>query len=227
MNKTVIFTGYDEAYGDLAALTVPRMWSYAKRHGLDFEVYRDPPHEPNTPWGNMYWTGVCRAMSLLYSGRADRVLYLDVDQLITNTEVEILAGKEFGFHVSKDWGEDAVFPWQFSMCGFVCDSQSGSLLHQCMEEGTTWVDKAFQEQGPMQAVVRQHIENVELNKDNGEGLPGLINIHPRKVFNCVPIEVCPDKVPEPWRPGDFAAHLTMVDIPARVVLAQKLLSSLS
>lgn len=38
----------------------------------------------------------------------------------------------------------------------------------------------------------------------------------RRMLNAVPDEVSPGNVPEPWQPGDFAAHITMVPIEERV-----------
>jgi len=55
---------------------------------------------------------------------------------------------------------------------------------------------------------------------------GLINIMQRRYFNAVPDDVCPGKVPEPWQPGDFAAHLTMLPIEERIALANKILKTL-
>jgi len=67
-----------------------------------------------------------------------------------------------------------------------------------------WRDKPFQEQGPWQEWV----------KNKPEGL--FINIWPRRMFNAVPDAVCPGQVPEPWQPGDWCAHLTMVGIQRRI-----------
>jgi len=40
----------------------------------------------------------------------------------------------------------------------------------------------------------------------------------RRMFNAVPDEVSPGNVVEPWQPGDFAAHLTMLPVEQRVAL---------
>jgi len=34
--------------------------------------------------------------------------------------------------------------------------------------------------------------------------------------------VSPGNVPDPWRPGDFAAHLTMASVPERVAMFHKI-----
>ena len=45
----------------------------------------------------------------------------------------------------------------------------------------------------------------------------------RNVFCAVPDEVSPGNVVEPWQPGDFAAHLTMLPIAERVELFHEIM----
>ena len=218
MIRTLLFTGHDSAYKPLADITVPRMKAYADKHGFDFRCYTEPLLD--VPHG-IYWTGVCGALEAFRDGYA-RVFYLDVDQLITNMDDELIANS-FGFHASKDWGADAIEPWQFSMCGFIATKDALSLFETALEMEPDWRDKPFPEQGPMQDIVKMMLHDLPHMVPNKEGLIGLINIWPRSWVNCVPDEVCPGKVPEPWAPGDFAAHLTMLPIEERINLAHKLI----
>lgn len=216
--KTLLYTGYDSAYARLADITLPRMEQYAAKHGIDFRYYVAPLI--NVPHG-IYWTGVVGALNAFRDGY-DRAFYLDVDQLITNMDDEPMVSGA-GFHAPKDWGKDSVDPWQFSMCGFIATPDAKSLFDTALEMEPEWRDKPFPEQGPMQHIVKKMVEDLPHMVANKENLTGLINVWPRAWLNCVPDEVCPGSVPEPWLPGDFAAHLTMLPLDERIKLAHKLI----
>lgn len=207
MSRTLLYTGYNDAYKPLADITVPRMAEYAERHGMDFHCYTEPIIDvPN----GIYWTGVCGALKAFEEGY-EQVIYLDVDQLVTNFDLA-LPKMRIGFHASKDWGEDAIEPWHFSMCGFF---MTNDLRPECISlicEEPKWRDKPFPEQAPMQELYKR--------------IPQWFTIHPRKVFNCVPDQICPGKVQEPWTPGNLAAHLTMLSIERRIEIAKEILLQL-
>lgn len=211
--KTLVFTAHDEAYKPLADLTVPRMHDYAKRHSYEFTCYTEPFFDiPN----GIYWSGVLGAAPNLEE--YDRVMYMDCDQLITNPalSVEDLIGPATsGFHASRDWGNDATEPWQFSMCGFVAHKDCIPLLEQVYFMEPAWRDKPFPEQGPFQEAVRLRIES---------GLGLVATVHPRRTFNAVPEQVSPGNVVEPWQPSDFACHLTMLGIDDRIKLAKEIIN---
>lgn len=205
--KTILYTGHDATYAALAAITVPRIAQYAERHGYDFHCSTEPLLDvPN----GIYWTGVCGALKAFDDGY-ERAIYLDVDQLITNYS-SVLPDWGFGFHASKDWGEDAVEPWQFSMCGFVAHPDSVSLLRKAVSMEPEWRDRPFPEQNTVQEIAKNFTD--------------MVTVHPRKLFNAVPDAVCPGKVPEPWVNGDWCAHLTMLPIDERVKLAKEIVATL-
>lgn len=207
--KTLLYTGYDGPYDELASITMPRMRNYAERHGYGFRVYVGSSLDvPN----GIYWTGVCGALEAFKCGY-DRAIYLDVDQLVTNYSYE-MPQFLYAFNVSRDWGEDAVEPWHFSMCGFVATPEIKSILDAALAMEPEWRDKPFPEQGPM-----QWIEETMS--------PILIKTYPRRFFNAVPEQVCPGHVPEPWQPGDWCAHLTMLPVEERVKLARNILDTLN
>lgn len=210
--KTILFTGYDKPYEPLADITRPRMMSYANRHGITFKWHLEPP-----PGLNIYWTGVARGLELLRAGY-DRIMYLDVDQLITNPDIPPTIG-DFGFWASKDWGEDATEPWHFSACGWVAHQGCIPMFEAVLDMEPKWRNQPFQEQGPWQEWMRQRIGSLKMRSQQGRADTAGINILPRRIFNAVPDEVCPGKVPEPWQPGDFAAHLTMLPMDERIKLA--------
>lgn len=218
--KTILFTGLDEPYEALAAITVPCMGDYARNHGVDFCVWEDPPDGLN-----IYWTGVARALELLRDGY-ERVMYLDVDQLITNPDISPLSHPPFGFWCSSDWGEDATAPWHFSACGWIAHGDCKPMFEAVLDMEPAWRDKPFQEQGPWQEWMRERTEGLKMYP-NDIKQPGLINVAPRRIFNAVPDDVCPGKVPEPWQPGDFAAHLTMLPMEERIALARKIIAASS
>lgn len=201
--KSLLYTGYNEAYQPLADITFPRMQKWAEKNGIEFTAFYSPdPYD-------VYWTGVQGADIALQLGY-ERVRYLDADQLITDMDepMRLFGG---GFNTSKDWGEDAVEPWQFSMCGFVADQSCIALFATALSMKEEWRDRPFPEQGPMQHLVKTGVFK--------------INLHPRRTFNAVPIEVHPSVV-EPWQPGDPCAHLTMLPLEERVALAGKILERL-
>lgn len=219
--RTLLFTGYDDAMKSLGLLTVPRMAQYAGMHGFAFICYRRPLLDvPN----GIYWTGVMGAIEAISSGY-DRAIYLDADQMVTNFECELPEWGS-GFHASRDWGLDATEPWHFSACGFVVHKDTLPLLKETLSMEPEWRDKPFPEQGPLREVARKRIDGMPMVPTGDYAGQACINIHPRRVFNAVPAEVCPSQTPEPWQPYDWCAHLTMLPIDARVNLFHEIASRL-
>jgi hypothetical protein len=200
--KTLLFTGFNDAYRALGDLTVPPMLSYTSRHGFDFKCYRTPIIDdiPNA----IYWTGVCGAIEAFGCGY-DRVVYLDADQMITNPDI-VPQVAETGVAISKDWGADAVEPWYFSMCGWIAHKNSAILFIKALQLEPDFREKSFPEQAPMQHLYRMV-----------PWVPPMVQVHSRRMFNAVPKEVDPT-VQEPWQPGDFAAHLTNLPLEKRIEL---------
>ncbi len=212
--RTLLYTGHDATYKPLADITVPRMAEYAERRGMDFTCYSEPLID--VPHG-IYWTGVCGALKAFREGY-DSVMYLDVDQLITNYN-SVWPPMAGAVHISRDWGNDAESLEQFSACGFISYYGPESLLYfnSVLNLEPEFRDKPFPEQAPMQHVHEKFMR---------EAKQRLVTVWPRRVFNCVPDEVSPGNVPEPWAPGDFAAHITMVDLNRRIEIAKEILSKL-
>lgn len=214
--NTVLYTGFDNAYRELSEITVPRMAHYAARSGMEFRAFAEEPVGMD-----IYWTGMARGLELFNQGFAG-VMYLDVDQLITNFGA-VWPPVTSGIHFSKDWGNDAVEPWHFSACGFVAYRDSIPFFERVLEMYQDYVGKDFPEQAPMREVVKMWTEGVPLvPKKPGDPYSGLINIHPRRVFNAVPDEISPGNIPEPWQPGDFSAHLTMAPMEKRIEIAKRM-----
>lgn len=206
--RTLLFTGYDKGYEELASITVPRMLAFSARRGWDFKVWRTFPFPVSKD--AVYWTGACGAIEALGNGY-ERVMYLDADQLVTNMDSDEFPSSP-GFHVSRDWGQDAVNQSFFSMCGFIADKAAEPIFRAAWALAEIWKNEPFPEQGVMRHVV-------------AKGIYGPYAVHPRKLFNSVPEEVCPGHVMEPWLKGDFTAHLTMCSYADRIKLAKKLLST--
>ena len=217
--NTILFTAYDEKYKPLAQLTVPLMSEYAKRHDLDFDRGGSAL---NTQDG-IYWTKFVRGLELLK--HYERIIWLDADQMITNPDYEF-AIPQHGFHVSMDWGYDAVQPWEFSVCGFIAHKSSIPLLEEVLTLEPESRGKPFPEQAPCREVVRKRIDGIESTlRDVAPGEErwnANINIHRARFLNAVPNEVCPGKVVDPWKPGDFSAHLTMLPVEKRIELFHKI-----
>ena len=214
--RTLLYTGHDAAYNKLADITVPRMKEYAKYHGYGFMCYTDLLMLGSIPNG-IYWTGVVGALNALRFGGYERTIYLDVDQLVTNDEFsfdEKLSNFHHGLHAPQDWGEDAKDRYDISACCLIAHKDSIPILKAVLKSEPEWRDKPFPEQAPLR-------DNFKAAFDVPFRWPW-----PRKPFNCVPEQVCPGHVPEPWEPGDFAAHLTMLPIEERVKLAKEILAKL-
>lgn len=231
--KTLLYTGYNDAYARLAKITVPRMDEYAARHGLEFLCHREGDIADSiSPNEGIYWLKFEKALKLFSRGY-DRLIWLDVDQLITNMGVK-LPETTRGLHLPKDWGHDAVEPWHFSVCGFIAHPDAVPLFQRAIALEPRHRGKPFPEQEPMREVVKDIMDNAgEAREHFGDQmkyylptLDGMINLHGRTPFNCVPEEVCPGKVPEPWAKGDLACHITMVDLPRRVEIAKEILARL-
>lgn len=211
----ILFSAWDEKYKPLAQLTVPHMIDWALSH--DMSWFRGEPM-PEAQDG-IYWSKFYYGLELLRRGY-ERVMWLDADQLVTNQRFQLDLPK-FGFHISKDWGFDATEPWHFSVCGFIAHKDCIPLFEEFLELEPESRGKPFPEQQPCRDVVRKRIEGVPL-KDIGPGdelrWNAAINVHPSRFLNAVPNEVCPGKVVDPWKPGDFACHLTMLPIEKRIEL---------
>lgn len=204
--KHLLLTGYDESYAPLAELTVPLMESFAAKRGFDFFAARQSLID--VPLG-IYWTGIVGTLKAFSDGY-DLVLYLDVDQMVTNPMAPLIMHLD-GFEASRDWGEDAVDYSHFSMCGFTAASDTKFIFEAVLALEPEWRDKPFPAQAPLQHVYRTMPEAKRM-----------MRTAPRKKFNAVPDEVCPGKVVDPWQPGDTFAHLTNLPLPERVALFQKI-----
>lgn len=202
--RTILFTGYNEPYTELAEITVPRMRKFARMRGWDFKVFYNPTHFPVTR-DHVYWTGCCGAIEA-FQNRYNRAVYLDVDQVVTNFDFNSFPMAE-GFHVSRDWGDDAMDDRFFSMCGFIASKEAEPIFRASLMLAEAWKNKGF----PEQNVIR-HISEM--------GIHGSATVHRRRLFNCVPSAVCEGRVQEPWQQGDFCAHLTMLSLPERIKMAQ-------
>lgn len=205
MRRTVVLTGYNDKLAALAAITEPRLQEYADRHGMDFISSRYKEAD------NPYWQKI-RDVAAVIDNLYERALWMDIDQLVTNMDAR-LPEYWLGAHFSMDWGVDATGPSDFSACGFIACADSLPLFKWVESVHDQYADGPFPEQTPLRLAYREN------------RFPGLIYVHPRRLFNAVPIEVH-SSAPEPWKSGDFAAHLTMLSVQERVELAKKILARL-
>ena len=208
--SVLLLTGYDDVMAPIGAITHPRMQAFADVLGIGFRCFHS-----TTKGQPAYWEKVPETLRAFDSGW-DSVLWMDADQLITNEDVVPPGlGSKLGFHASLDWGLDASEPSSFSMCAFVIHKQAAPLFTWLEENKAGWINKPFPEQAPMRHLMKANV------------FPHIpFTIHPRRMFNAVPDKVCPGKVPDPWRPGDWSAHLTMIPVNQRVELAKEIISTL-
>ena len=191
----LILTGYNDNQAPLGDLTAPLMEAYAKRHKLGFRCVRF-----DATGKEAYWQKIIETLRAFDEG-FDRVFWLDADQAITNPEIPPPFSTKGRFWASLDWGNDAEHMYDFSMCGWIANAGTQYIFEWVNEHHDEYISGDFPEQTPMRKRIR----------DSGEGFT-----FPRRTFNAVPDEVSPGNVPEPWQPGDFAAHITMVPLVDRV-----------
>lgn len=202
--KTLVLTAYDDAFAPLGDITSPIMDRYATRHGCDFRLRRARPLYTPPLWWKLQL--VTEALVEGYH----QVFWLDADMLITNPEIEIRGLRE-GIHFSRDWGVDATEDGHFSCGAYVASWQCLEIFSWCNFYEGKYIRSPFGDQDALRGAYQ-----------SGE-FTDLFRFHPRRDFNAVPIEVHPSVV-EPWQPGDFLCHLTMIPLAERVALAHKILS---
>ncbi len=191
--KTLVLTGYDSAFEPIGRLTTPLMEEYAEKHGFEFRLLSRGWIVEHPSWWKMRF--------LTYALKHyHRVIWMDADIVVTNPE--IVPPGESGYHCSQDWGRDATEPWMLSNCCFAAFPDSVPMIRWVLKNKDA-ISCEFHEQNHMrQAATMQEF---------------IITVHPPRVFNAVPIEIH-ETVREPWQPGDWCAHLTMVDLRERVRL---------
>lgn len=199
----ILITGFNDAQAPLAELTVPLMRDYARRKRLGFRCAHF-----NAIGKEAYWQKILLTLQAFEDG-FDNVFWLDVDQAITNPDIEPPFYR-LGFQASMDWGKDAKTANDFSMCGYVANILTRCAFEAVNARHAECINGDFPEQTPMR-------EFFAMNDRLFRGLA-------RRELNAVPDEVSPGNVVDPWQPGDFAAHLTMLPVPERVALFHKIMA---
>lgn len=194
---TTLLTAYDSAMAPIGDLTSPVMLNYANRHGFKFICARNMRDgvEP-------YWQKIWEIRDIFANNIECRVIWMDADILITNPD--FVPPWFTGFQASFDWGTDAVDESMFSACCFVLGSDMREFIEAVAASYETFKGRPFPEQAAM-----RHLYV------NGDSFKYRMRTHSRRTFNAVPREISED-APEPWQPGDFAAHLTHLAVEERV-----------
>lgn len=141
----------------------------------------------------------------------ERVLWLDADVVVTDPEIRLDDFNALRIHFSRDWGEDAIDDSHFSSGAYLVHDTQACVVAEALAQDQ-FRDSAFGDQDAFRFVYKN------------PPLPlSLFHIHPRRKFNAVHPEIGPSVI-EPWQPGDFLCHLTMVPIKKRIELAKRLTS---
>jgi len=188
----------------LGCLTAPLMERYAYRHDMDFHCVRE--YETGT---SPAWQKLELVIAALKWG-SPSVLWLDADVMITAPDTPPPDLLPTALCVSRDWGLDAFGPGDFSTGAFIARSSALPLIVEAMER-RDWANRPLWDQSALREVWQSCMWAREL-----------IQVHPRRVLNPVPEEVCPGKVVDPWQPGDWLCHLTMLPFTERVKLFHKI-----
>lgn len=200
LNDTVVLTGYDETFDQLGRLTAPIMERYAVANHYDFRLRRErPAHVPPLWW----------KLNLVRDALADykKVLWLDADMVVTNNlSIDHLP---YGINISKDWGADATELGHFSAGAYLISEGCATAIDWCLHGWREYMHSPFGDQDALRACF------------NEPDYRPYFNILPRRTFNAVHPKVDPTVV-EPWQPGDFLCHLTMVPLKRRIELFHEL-----
>jgi len=194
---TLLLTGYSDTFSPLGDVTSERMREYAKKNGYEFHCFRTNGSGIEATWDKV-------ASTIYFLAAFDRVLWIDADQLITNPD--ITHDYSSGFHASLDWGKDALTRYDFSAGAYLATKECLPLFEELWTMRDECIGRGEWEQTPMRELFKKQ--------------PEMLRVHPRRTFNAVSGEVHPDVV-DPWQPGDWAVHLTMVPLEQRLELLKK------
>lgn len=196
---TLVLTGYNREFAPLGDLTAPRILLYAGKHGYDFKCFHHHGKPIEATWHKVQAT----LDGLLHY---DRVLWVDADMLITNDA--ITHNYESGFHASLDWGRDATGPKHFSTGAYLICQDAADIFSEVLAIQDDMMSCGIWEQEPIRSQYDHYMHK--------------ITVHPRRTFNAIHPQVH-ESVVDPWQPGDWAAHFTMVPLEERVKLCRGLL----
>lgn len=194
----LLLTGYDDAMQSIGDLTAPLMRDYAHRHGLDFRCIRGFDADTAPSWQKI------KHIRQAYRDGYEAVLWLDADTLITDPKRKPPL-EFFGLHVSLDWGADAC-PTDFSLGNFLAGADTDPLWAEAEKRADRFGNGSYWEQG----CVREMFHELPWVAE-------MVYIYARRFWNAVPGQVHPSVV-DPWEPGDWLCHLTMLSMPRRVEL---------
>lgn len=200
MSAILVLTGYNDKYAIVGDATWPSWQAYADYHNYDFSCVRNYPdaNKINGSW---------HKLQVVKDALRDHewVFWVDADAVCTNYDIQLTRWIETcaaELHVSRDW-----FPsnsGNFSACAGIW--HAGHMTTQLIslaELKTQYINKAYYDQTALQEVLVEHPE-----------LKAKVKVWPRRELAAVP-SFCWKNIPEPWQPGDFLAHLTVIKWPHR------------
>lgn len=197
MNR-LILTGSDTTQAELLALTAPELLRYAIRHQVDFKSVRKYDPEIHPMWHKI-------PLILEHLALYDQVIWIDADMLVTNADLTPWTDMNSGIHMSRDWGPDATNDGIFTTACMVVNRDAASILMLAERNREEWQHREFHEMAYLRSIYPAHQDK--------------FHIHPRRVLNPVPVEVSPDAA-EPWQPGDWLCHFTMIPVEKRIELVK-------
>lgn len=204
----LVLSACDEKMSEVAGLTMPSKVRWALKNGFDFEMVGIHHSGSHPAWEKLQ----------LIRGRFDfgysHVFWIDADSVITNENVDasrVFDGLEdFWIVASKDWTDeqyihlDPAFNWS-----------SGAMLVN--KEAIPVFDYAIENFKPLFSNNPLHDQSAlkQSFADNPAWL-GKFRMLERRVLNSVPADIHCGKAIEPWREGDFIAHITCMENVERV-----------
>lgn len=192
--KRLLLTGCNMAQAELMDLTGPRMLTYANLHDIDFKMVRNYDPEIDPMWNKI-------PLILHELATYDQVIWIDADMMVTNLGRIPWYEMDRGLNMSRDWGPDATHDGIFTTACMIVHRDAAFLFQLAMANQEQWHRAEFHEMAYLRSIYGEHEKH--------------FHVHPRRVLNAVHPDVCPDVI-EPWEPGDWLCHATMVPVEERM-----------
>ncbi len=201
--KFVVATAHDAGYAEMAAITLPTVEQYCKRHG--YELYYDPNVDSRE-------TDACKIRifcDLYASGRFqgdDRFFWIDTDALVMNSEIHLdeLAAIMQDYHYMVGYDANGINTGTW-MARFTSHADHYLRVSRSQSIGMGWADQVGLLQTALQAPFCEWVRTI-----------------PGKYMNAMPYELYGwDSWPHKneinnYEPGDFVLHLPGIEHEARL-----------
>lgn len=207
--KIKIFIQHDTSFKDVAAITIPNLYQYARKHGYDIHESFGHPIRRGVIWDRF-------AIMPENAGDADWLIHMDADVLITNRHIRLeeLIDPAFGIIMANCTCED-----------YALRLNDGVAIFKNCDEVRATMQEIFND--PVENNARYGQDVLQRMKDDGQ-LTHLLKLERQKAMNSFLYTEynMPPTTLGHWTPGDFVLHLPGVDNKRRVETFRKTLADI-